>query len=137
MVFHVLFAKIICFRLNPTRLDLLLGQRYAEDVGLLKIRASFSYCSRSMAMIKGTTSIRKEVSAIHTAFPVLFMSFFVIDATSFAACLPRTIIWDCASLAITSSSSFLGFIRSRREIPPFRAWAPLFELNLGCLHLIP
>lgn len=89
--------------------------------------SSFSCCSRSMAMINGTTSMRNVVPAIQAALPVLFMSFFVTNAASFAACLPRTTTWDCENFAITPSSSFLGFRLSGREMPPFRAWAAIRE----------
>ncbi|CAL9023414.1 unnamed protein product, partial [Prunus brigantina] len=89
--------------------------------------SSFSCCSRSMAMINGTTSMRNVVPAIQAALPVLFMSFLVTNAASFAACLPRTTTWDCENFAITPSSSFLGFRLSGREMPPFRAWAAIGE----------
>jgi len=86
--------------------------------------SSLSCCSRSIWMMRGTTRTRKVVPAIHAALPVLFRSFFVTNAASHAACLPRNTMGDPLSLAITPLlvSPLFAPRLSGRDTPPLRGW---------------
>lgn len=84
--------------------------------------SSFSCCSRSISMMRGTTRTMKVVPAIQAAFPVLRRSFLETKTALEAASLPRDTIedWENLEIMLLLLPSALDPRRSGRETPPFR-----------------